>query len=481
MKRRLVVAATLLLLAIDLHSQNTAPDIDAYLVSEMQAQHIPALSFAVVHDGRIVTSGTMGLSNVELNVPANDQTEFAIASVSKTVTASGIMLLAQDGALAIDDPVSKYLAVPESWKAMTIRQLLSHTAGVKDHFDDFPRYARLALDRRLSYTKEQYLKAHIDAPLNFAPGTEWAYSGGGYVILGAIIEKVTGHPYGDFLRDRIFRPLGMDHTHIISVTDIMPNRASGYWYRDGALRNGGFTGQAHMSGPDVGVMTTASDLARWLIAVSAPHLWTVASRDAMWKQAHLSDGRDVAAFPTGHGYGLGWLIGQYGKYEAVGHGGSLVNGFTSSVFYVPAKKFGVIVLTNQYDANPAEISFGIAGRFDPELKPPHERQTQPDRDPAATEREKGFLIALLGNGDFVPFATPGLAKHLSGMTRPPSPLGGPGPALQLVANEDLSAPLARYGDTVVRLAYFKVSSEGEDHWITLYLTASGKIADLAGY
>lgn len=481
MARPLAFAAAFILLGLQAAAQNSATEIDNYVASEMQAQHIPGLSFALVHNGAIVQSGARGLANVELSAPASDVTEFAIASMSKSVTASAIMLLAQQGALSIDDRVGKYLAVPDSWKDMTIRQLLSHTAGVKDHFQDFPKYPPVSLDRRLSYSHEEYLKAHVDAPLNFAPGTEWAYSGGGYVILGAIIEKITGHPYGDFLRDRIFRPLGMEHTHIISITDIIPNRASGYWFRDGALRNGGYSGQAHISGPDVSVMTTATDLAKWMIAIAGARQWSAASRDAMWTPAHLADGREVVTFPAAVGYGLGWLIGNYGRYVIVGHGGTLVNGFTSAFFFLPQKQTGVIVLTNQYDANPEKIAFGILGRYDPDLRAPHDYSTQAEGEPAAaTERAAAFATALFGGGDLSGLVTPGLLAHLSAMPQVASP-AKPNPAPVFIAHENLTPPLQRYGESVVRLAFYKITFEGEDHWMTLYLTANGKIADLAAY
>ncbi|HEY3777292.1 MAG TPA: serine hydrolase domain-containing protein [Rhizomicrobium sp.] len=455
-------------------------DVDAYLASQMEAQHIPGLSFAVVRDGVVVASGARGLANVELSAPAGDATEFEIASMTKPITASAVMLLAQQGALSIDDPVAKYLAVPDTWKRMTIRQLLSHTAGVKDHFRDFPAYPPLPLDRRLSYTKDEYLKAHIDAPLNFSPGSQWAYSGGGYVILGAIIEKVSGQRYADYMRDHVFGPLGMEHTHIASVSDVIPNRASGYTTEDGKLRNGAYTGEAHISGADIGVLTTAADMAKWLIAVSTPRMWTAASRDLMWTPAKLSDGRDAIA-PTGLSYGLGWFVSMFGRFRLVGHDGSLFNAFSSSVFFLPEKQFGVVVLTNQSDANPRAIALGIAARCDPELKPPHELSPQPERNPAATARAKAFVAALFRGGELLPFATSGLVRHLSAIAHPLAPAGAPAPAVAFIADEDLALPIQRFGASAVRLAYYKITIEGDDHWITLYLTAAGRIADLAGY
>lgn len=373
-------------------------NVDHYVAAEMARQHIPGLSYAIVRDGAVVASGARGLANVELAAPATDVTEFAIASVSKSLTASAVLLLEQDGALSVDDPVSRYLAdLPDTWKTMTIRHLLSHTAGVKDHFSDFPNYPPI-LDRRLAYAEDEYLKAHIDAPLNFEPGAQWAYSGGGYVVLGAVIAKASGRPYRQFMQDRVFKPLGMAHTHVIGLADVISNRASGYWFREGSLRNGGYTGPAHISGPDVAVMTTATDLAKWLIAVSTPRLWTPASRDAMWTAATLADRRDAVRFPTGAGYGLGFVVSKYRRYMMVGHLGSLVNGFMSALLLIPEKHVGVVVLTNQYDSSPLRIALGLLGRMDTDLTPPHEVAPQRDADPAASAREQGFITALVAGG-----------------------------------------------------------------------------------
>ena len=466
------------------HPALTAADaVDTYVASQMTAQHIPALAFAVVRDGAIVRAEARGLANVELNAPATGLTEFAIASMSKPVTASAIMLLAQDGQLSIDDAVRKYLPdIPDSWNPMTIRDLLAHTAGVKDHFSDSPIYPKLTtLDRHLVYTTDAYVQAHVDAPLNFAPGTDFSYSGGGYVMLGAIIAKVTGRPYGEFLRDRIFRPLRMTHSHVISTTDIIANRAAGYWFRDGALRNGEPTGPAHTAGADVGVMTTAADLAAWLIAVDAGPLWTPASRDAMWTAATLRDGRDVVTFPGGNSYGLGWRVTTYRGFRLVGHGGTFSTGFTSAFFMLPEKKFGVIVLTNQYDANPQAIALGIAARSGgSDLTPPSEMRAQADGDPAATARAQAFMEALFRGGDVAALATPGLARHLSAMWHPPA-APGPAPPLTFIAREAVSRPLQRFGAAVTTFAYYKLRDDGEDHWITFLVTADGRFAGYEAY
>ena len=201
----------------------------------------------------------------------------------------------------------------------------------------------------------------------------------------------------------------------------------------------------------------------------------------MWTPATLGDGRDIVSFPAAVGYGLGWGVSMYQGYRMAGHGGTLVNGFTSTFFVIPEKQFGVIVLTNQYDANPQTMALGIAGRYDAELTPPSDLRAQPDTDPPSTDSEKGFINALLAGGDLSPFATPGLLKHLAAQWRPPGPPPGPPPAIVFIARVNARPGLQRYGETVARLAHYKVHVDGDDHWVTLYLAAEGRVADFGAY
>jgi CubicO group peptidase (beta-lactamase class C family) len=207
------------------------------------------------------------------------------------------------------------------------------------------------------------------------------------------VRLSTGHPYGDYLRDRIFRPLGMSHTHVIDLDAIIPDRASGYSYHEEAFHNAPSIGQAHAGGPDVGVMASAGDVARWMMAVSNGRLWTSVSRDQMWTPVRLGDGRDAVSFPAASGYGLGWVTGRYRGHAIVGHSGSLLGAFASVFLMIPEKHLGVVVLTNQSDCNPAKIAFGIFGLKDPSLRPPHQRGVEHDRDVKATARDAAFIDA----------------------------------------------------------------------------------------
>lgn len=195
--------------------------IDDYVRAEMDRRHIPGLSLAVMRNNTVVKLGHYGLADVELNVPVTGDTKFEIASMTKQFTAAAILLLAEEGKLGLDDPIARFLSdAPPSWKAITLRQLMNHTAGVRDDWDEDAAFFLR------NQTDEDFLKALYAFPLNFAPGEGWAYGAGAFV-LGVVIEKISGRPYRQFMQERIFAPLGMTATSINNVFTVLPHRASG--------------------------------------------------------------------------------------------------------------------------------------------------------------------------------------------------------------------------------------------------------------
>ena len=174
--------------------------INTYIQAEMKAEQIPGLTYAVVSNEKIIDSGAYGLANVELNTPVTSHSLFSIGSIGKTFTATAIMLLQKDGKLSIDDPIDKYLdSIPDSWKEIKIKNLLSHTSGIKDYAHDFPGYPFIEKDRKQEITEAQFIRMATNLPLNFQPGERWAYSNSNFVLLGFIIHKVSGKPLPDTL------------------------------------------------------------------------------------------------------------------------------------------------------------------------------------------------------------------------------------------------------------------------------------------
>ncbi|MBK7600959.1 MAG: beta-lactamase family protein [Acidobacteria bacterium] len=218
-----------ILLAIPCHAQNSlSSKVDEYLKAEMQNQRIPGLAVAIIKDGQVVYAKGHGMANVEHKVEVKPETIFQSGSVGKQFTAAAVMLLVEDGKIGLDDRIAKYFTdSPEHWKNITVRHLLTHTAGTTDYPPDF--------DFRRDYTEDELLKKAADIPLAFQPGERWSYSNMGYVMLGILIGKVTGKFYGDFLQERIFKPLGMATARIISEEDINPY-GFGWMFREAGGR-----------------------------------------------------------------------------------------------------------------------------------------------------------------------------------------------------------------------------------------------------
>jgi len=321
----------------------------------MEHQHIPGVSIAVVCDGKIIKEAGYGFANVELDVPAKPETIYQSGSIGKQFTAALVMLLVEDGKIALDDPISKYLPnVPEAWPKITVRHLLTHTSGLGDPFDK--------IDLHRDYTSDELLKIDGTIPLRFAPGEKWAYSNMGYQVLGFLCDKVGGKFYGDQLRERIFRPAGMTTARIISERDIIPNRAAGYEWVKGELKNQTWVSPLLNTTADGSLYLTVRDMARWDAALYGDKLLKRSSRDAMWTPVKLNDG-------TSHPYGFGWCLTPVAGHRCFSHSGEW-QGFATYIARYVDDRLTVIALANRAGANAGKICGQIAGRYLSALAPP---------------------------------------------------------------------------------------------------------------
>ena len=333
-----------------------ADEVDDYVQTEMRKQHIPGAALAVVKNGGLVKTAGYGLANIELNVPVQPDTVFQIQSVTKTFTATAIMLLVEEGKVSVDDKVTKYFTnLPESWKGITVRHLLSHSSGIKDFINE------PTMDLRKDIAPEDVIESLRNLPLNFQPGEKYAYSNTGYHLLGMIIRNVTGKYWGEFLEERIFDPLGMNDTRVISLSDIITNRAAGYlWERD-RLRNGRFLAPTILAYAGGGLRSTVLDLAKWDAALCTEEILKRSSLNQMWTPAKLNDGSDAS-------YGFGWGITNHHGHRLISHTGSHMTGFKTVLARFVDDKLTVIVLTNQREANPPAIATGVATFYIPGLR-----------------------------------------------------------------------------------------------------------------
>src|SRR5258708_6842809 len=200
-----------------------ADEVDDYLRLEMEKRHIPGLALTVVRGGKQIKTSGLGLANLELQAAVTPQSRFEIGSITKQFPSAGILLLAQDGKLGIDDKISQHLKdTPAGWTNITLRHLLTHTSGIKS----YTGLTGFELTRHL--TQERFIKAIGEHTLEFQPGESWKYSNTGYNLLGFIIEKVSRTNYWVFMEERIFRPLRMESTMERNPSRVIPNLAAGY-------------------------------------------------------------------------------------------------------------------------------------------------------------------------------------------------------------------------------------------------------------
>lgn len=354
--------------------------VDQFVKRVMQATRIPGLSLAIVRDGKPIKIAAYGIANVEHEVAATPETVYLLASVTKSFTATAIMLLVEDGKISLDAPLSRYLPdTPKTWEAITVTHLLTHTAGLTDRFE-----GRKPEEWLLNFTTAQMYDASRKQSLDFAPGTRWQYSDQGYFLLGMIIEKVSGKSYRQFLTERIFQPLGMSATTTSSQNEIVKHLASGYTLANGALQhNHRRTDYGLVS--HFGIVSNVVDMAKFDAALSAGKLLKPATLEKMWTAGHSA----VGAWGS---YGFGWFLSDFFGHRIVQHGGS-----TGTVFWkLPDDKLTVIVLTNLEalaGGDATSIARMIARLYVPAVSW-NAQKPKTDPDPAVTAALREELVRL---------------------------------------------------------------------------------------
>ena len=296
--------------------ENRSPQVDA-LFASLDGKQAPGAAVLAVRDGTVVHRAAYGLASLELGVPNRPDTVFRIASVTKPFTATAILQLCERGKLALDDRLFRFLPDFPGAGEITIRHLLTHTAGVPD-FVSVDEAGKLPLESR--------------------PGERLNYSNTGYEILGRIIEAVSGVAYEDYLAENIFRPLQMSHTGVDSRRRIIPGRAAGYQPDGkGGFANADYTesGKTPAAG---GLYSTVDDLLRWDQALDSGALIRPDTVAAAFRPATVNGGRQVR-------YGFGWMLGTHRGLREVGHGGD-ISGYNAYIARYPDQRFTVIVLSN---------------------------------------------------------------------------------------------------------------------------------------
>lgn len=333
---RTLFSALLLTLASPGLAQSLTPSetqrVDRTVTATLAKSGVPSASIAIVRGGRVVYAKAYG-KQAETGT-TRDEAPYQIASISKQFTAAAILLLQRDGKLSLDDTVAKYVPGISGGDTITIRQLLSHTAGLQDYWPQDYSFKAMATP----VTPQQIVDRWAKKPLDFAPGTQWQYSNTGYVVAGMIVEKVSGQPLLDFLQARVFKPLGI--TAYDQDLAIGPGFPQGYGRAAlGPVR--AVTPAAHGWLYAAGELSmSARSLALWDVArldraVLTPEEWTTQETPVK-----LADG-------TTNGYGLGVFAGTASGHRFIEHSGEAV-GFLSENIVYPDDKAAIVVLTNSW-------------------------------------------------------------------------------------------------------------------------------------
>ncbi len=347
-----LACAFLLLFAVSLlpaQTESLSPQlrtsIDDIANQVLKTTGVPSASIAIVQDGKIAYVQAYGAAKLDPHTPAKPQMRYSIGSISKQFTAAAILLLAEEGKLSLDDPVSKYVPGLTDGDQITIRQLLSHTSGYQDFWpQDYVPPLMLK-----PITAEQIMDRWAKIPLDFPPGTKWQYSNTNYVIAGVIVEKVSGMPLLQFLSQRVFTPLNMSSVADTNLNKLPPTDPTGYFkYALGPSHPAPKEGKGWMFAAGELAMT-AEDLAKWDIAMINQSLLKPASYREMETEVLLKDG-------VGTNYGLGVFVRNTNGHRVLEHGGE-VSGFVAENIVMPDDKIAIVVLTNQ-DASEAASGIG---------------------------------------------------------------------------------------------------------------------------
>jgi D-alanyl-D-alanine carboxypeptidase len=316
---------------------------------------VAALSMAVVRGQDTLVMKGYGMADVENDVPATAQTVYRIGSVTKQFTSVAVMQLVEQGKLSLDDDVTKYVPnAPTHGRRVLVRHLLNHTSGIPSYTDVGPGFGRVM---RLDLSKDSLIATVKDDSLQFEPGSHFYYNNTGYFLLGMIVERVTGKPYGDYLRDALFAPNGLTSTVYCGTMPLIKRRAHGYEGRPTGLVNADYISMdlPYAAGS---LCSTVGDLAAWTRLLHSGKLVKESSFTTMTTPAKLSSGR-----PTQYGFGL--FMDTVGTHRRVHHGGG-INGFISELAYYPDDSLTVVVLSNTVPApsdqvaeNLARIAFGL--------------------------------------------------------------------------------------------------------------------------
>jgi CubicO group peptidase (beta-lactamase class C family) len=448
-----------------------ASAVDAVVRRAMEAKRIPGAAVAVVQNGTPTLRRAYGVANLETDTPMTAGAIFEIASLTKQFTAAAIMLLVEEGKLGLDDPLSTYVGpVPSSWQRITIRHLLTHTSGLD--ISALPRVDGIA---PLRVTRKHAFEFIAQQPMFTSTGRAGWYSDGGYVLLGLVVERVSGRTYREFIAERVFAPLKMADSSLLDKARVLKRRVSTYAVRGGEIVN--WRRDWDYDVPSAfGIHSTLDDLAAWDASLRKATLLKRGTLDQIWTPAVLDNGRPARVY--GYPYGFGWELADVRGRRTVGHGGA---SGTYMLRFVD-EPLTIVVLTNleTEDRHPRALARAIAGAVRPEYQPPEALPPQPDPDPESSRTVQLLLgdlaarrvSAAMSDGYAAwykdsPGAQALLARQLTGAS-----------AVTYLADDDLAGRSLWGSEPLWRIRHVAVDAGGRRYVVSAGLTERRTVATL---
>ncbi len=345
MKSKLIVL--FLLIRVLAYGQTDSTDI--IVQQMMKDQRIAGLSLAVIKNGKPVVNKGYGLANVEHNVPVTAETVIRLGSVSKQFFTTAILKLQEEGKLNIEDSVHKFFPdAPETWRPIQVKHLMSHTSGLKR---ESPAY-----DNNKMISDLQIIKAAYPLSLDFKTGEKYQYCNLAYYMLAQIITQISGMPWQDYIREKLFIPAGMKNSGMTDFYPIIPNRASGYMHKNNVLVNADAMYAVRPSG---GFLSTSTDMILWDKVLREKN--TILKKEnweLLWQPfIKTSDKPELKAY-----YGFGWIVDELNGRKTVAHGGANT-GFRSYYTRFVNDGLSIIIMTNTDEANPGSIIKALSDHY----------------------------------------------------------------------------------------------------------------------
>lgn len=339
----------ILLLFIRVFAYGQADSTDIIVQKMMKDQKITGLSLAVVKNGKPIVNKGYGLANVEHNVPVTAETVIRLGSVSKQFFTTAILKLQEEGKLSIEDSVLTFFPdAPETWRPILVKHLMSHTSGLKR---ESPAY-----DNHKMISDLEIIKAAYPLPLDFKTGEKYQYCNLAYYMLAQIITQVSGKPWQDYIREKLFIPAGMKNSGMTDFYLIIPNRASGYMHKNGVLVNADAMYAVRPSG---GFLSTSTDMILWDKVLREKN--TILKKEnweLLWQPfIKTSDKPESKAY-----YAFGWLTDERNGHKVIEHGGANV-GFRSYYTRFVNDDLSIIIMTNTDEANPGAIVRALSEHY----------------------------------------------------------------------------------------------------------------------